>query len=129
MSEPERTGGPHGPDELAQERDEIVRAAEAEQREVRARAGAVAGEDPSTRRGVSGTSLRLLLAAAAVGAIVVGVITVFFTGNVGIIFAAAVCGAILAGLLATLLFLQVEDGRVDEDVEEAAEGGARRPPT
>lgn len=126
MNEPD--GGPHGPEELARERDEIVRATEKEQADIRGRAGAVAGEDPSTRRGVSGTSLRLLLAAAVVGAIVVGVITVFFTRNAGIVVAAAVCGAILAGLLSTLLFLQVEDGRVDEEVGEATHGG-QRPPT
>lgn len=126
MNDPNHpVNAPQDSEAIERERERIVDHVEAQQDELRGGSS----KDPSTRRGVTGKSLTTLVVAGAVGAILVGLVCFMFTRNPAIIIAGAACGAVLAALLSTMLFLQVEDGRVDEDVDRAEAGHATRPPT
>lgn len=96
-------------------------------------------EDPTTRRGVNRTVTRRALAFAGIGAIVGAVIGLilslapgpFETDSVGsaigyMIGLAAAVG-VITGILATLILLEREDGRVEREVERKTGHGPQPP--
>ena len=99
----------------------------------------VEGEDPSTRRGVNRTVTQnalILAGAGGVAGAVIGLVLSLVPGpfetngwgaTIGymIVFAGAL--ALVVGVLSTLILLEVEDGRVEREVERKTGRTGREP--
>jgi Flp pilus assembly protein TadB len=95
--------------------------------------------DPTTRRGVNRTIARHALVFAGIGAVVgavLGVVLSFLpgpvetdsaAGAVGYAAVMAVLVAVIFGLIATLILLAREDGRVEREVEQTTGHAPERP--
>ena len=142
MAEPEQHPAhvdPHPPTAPSPEpREETIARAvgEADVQEVTPQ---VEGEDPSTRRGLNRTVTQSALLFAAVGAVagaVAGLVLSLMPGpfetngwgaTVGYMIVLAGALALVVGVLATLILLEREDGRVEREVERKTGSTGREP--
>ena len=131
---------PHPPTAPSPEpREETIAKAVGEADTVQDVTPQVAGEDPSTRRGVNRTVTQSALLFAAVGAVagaVAGLVLSLMPGpfetdgwgaTVGYMIVLAGALALVVGVLATLILLEREDGRVEREVERKTGRTGREP--